>query len=260
MLTALEAGQGQRRARSSPSTRCPRPGWSASRTRRRSRASSGAGTALADQYLQIRVDGDLALFQAIVQAGARRRGRSPGTVLDHDFLNEHYRGPRRAEPRTWPASTEAAVLEATGLHARRDRRRPPAYLASPTRPSSPAGRWASPSTTTRSPRSRRSSTSLLLQRQHRQARRRRRPRSAATPTCRATARWASGSGCPPTFLDALARRVRLRARRASTASTPSTRSRHCATARSRCSSPWAATSSRRSPTPRPPRRRCAAPT
>ena len=61
-------------------------------------------------------------------------------------------------------------------------------------------------------------------------------RCAATPTCRATARWASGSSRRPS----LPRRARARSsastRRASTAATPSTRSAPCATARRRCSS------------------------
>ena len=73
-----------------------------------------------------------------------------------------------------------------------------------------AGRWASPSTATPSPRSRRSSTSPSCRATSASPA----PgcsRCAATPTCRATAPWASGSGPPEHFLDAAARRVRLRA-------------------------------------------------
>ena len=63
----------------------------------------------------------------------------------------------------------------------------------------------------------------------------------------------------PAFLDRLGRGLRLRSRRASTATTPSARSRRCTTAAARCSSPWAATSPPPRPTPRAPHaalRRC----
>ena len=83
--------------------------------------------------------------------------------------------------------------------------------------------------------------------QHRQARRRACSRSAATPTCRATARWASGSGRREHFLDALQkefgfdppRRARPRHRRLD----PRAARRQGA----RSSSGWAATSCRPSP-------------
>ena len=42
-------------------------------------ASSGGGTQLSDQFLQIRVNGDLALFQALGRNAARRRGRRART-------------------------------------------------------------------------------------------------------------------------------------------------------------------------------------
>jgi molybdopterin-dependent oxidoreductase alpha subunit len=51
----------------------------------------GSGTELADRFLQIRVNGDLALFQAVgarlLAEDARRGGAAGGsTVLDHDFI------------------------------------------------------------------------------------------------------------------------------------------------------------------------------
>ena len=81
-------------------------------------------------------------------------------------------------------------------------------------------------------------------------------RCAATPTCRATARWASGSRCPTTSSTPSATSS-ASSRRVSTATTPSRRSARCATARCGCSWAWAATSSRPRPTPRSPRRPCA---
>ncbi len=92
--------------------------------------------------------------------------------------------------------------------ARADRAGGASCSRRPTAPSS-AGRWASPSTATRSRRSRRSSTSRCC----RATSASRAPgcaRCAGTPTCRATARWASGRSCPTTSLDALRQRVRLR--------------------------------------------------
>ena len=62
---------------------------------------------------------------------------------------------------------------------------------------------------------------------------------------------------PPTISSTRCATSSASTRRASTASTPSTRSGRCATAGPRCSSGWAATSSPPSPTPRSPRRRCA---
>ena len=114
-----------------------------------------------------------------------------------------------------------AVLAATGLARPRssEPRRRCSRVASA---SSSAGRWASPSTTTRSPRSRRSSTSPCCRATSAS------PvpgcaRCAATPTCRATAPWASGrSRRPPSStrcsaefgFDAAARaRARRRRRR-----------------------------------------------
>ena len=75
---AHRAGEGEaaRRAASSRSTRCPRRGWCGSRTRRRSGAWSVRGTQLADTFLQIRLGGDLALFQALGKRAARA-GREP---------------------------------------------------------------------------------------------------------------------------------------------------------------------------------------
>ncbi|KPM52368.1 hypothetical protein ACG83_28705 [Frankia sp. R43] len=52
----------------------------------------GRGTTLADQFLQIRLNGDLALFQAVSRRLLDAEDANPGTVLDHDFLREHTTG------------------------------------------------------------------------------------------------------------------------------------------------------------------------
>jgi len=83
------------------------------------RGLAGNGTGLADEYLPIRVNGDLALFQAIGSLLLAREEEAaaaggPGTVLDHDFVERHTTG--FAE---WAAHVRAvdwdAVAVATGL-------------------------------------------------------------------------------------------------------------------------------------------------
>ncbi len=83
------------------------------------RGLSGIGTGLADVHLPIRVNGDLALFQAIgallveKEAAAAAAGR-PGTVLDLEFIERHTTGYD-----AWASHVRAvdwdAVLRATGL-------------------------------------------------------------------------------------------------------------------------------------------------
>ena len=74
----------------------------------------GKGTGLADQYLQIRLAGDMALMQAISKRVLDAEAANPGTVLDHQFLQEHCQG--LDELRAHLAHLdERTVLEATGL-------------------------------------------------------------------------------------------------------------------------------------------------
>jgi molybdopterin-dependent oxidoreductase alpha subunit len=78
----------------------------------------GSGTALADDFLQIRVNGDLALFRALgrllLEAEDREQAHDGRGVLDRAFIDEYthgfaeYEKDVRATP--WPD-----VLEATGL-------------------------------------------------------------------------------------------------------------------------------------------------
>ncbi|HYH77036.1 MAG TPA: FdhF/YdeP family oxidoreductase [Arthrobacter sp.] len=76
----------------------------------------GHGTDLADQFLQIRIGGDMALLQAVSKRVLDAEAAAPGTILDHAFLEEHCEG--LAELRAHLAGLdEAAVLEATGLRA-----------------------------------------------------------------------------------------------------------------------------------------------
>ncbi|HET6672111.1 MAG TPA: FdhF/YdeP family oxidoreductase, partial [Agromyces sp.] len=74
----------------------------------------GRGTAIADQFLQIRSGGDMALLQAVSKRVLEAEAAAPGTVLDHDFLAAHTLGAPEFTAHLQQLD-EAAVLEATGL-------------------------------------------------------------------------------------------------------------------------------------------------
>ena len=52
----------------------------------------GKGTALADLFLQVRINGDVALLQGISKAVFAEEERRPGAVLDHEFLGSYTSG------------------------------------------------------------------------------------------------------------------------------------------------------------------------
>lgn len=52
----------------------------------------GSGTALADLFLQVRVNGDVALLKGIMKAVLAEEDRRPGQVLDRDFIATHTTG------------------------------------------------------------------------------------------------------------------------------------------------------------------------
>ncbi|WP_285709849.1 FdhF/YdeP family oxidoreductase [Microtetraspora sp. NBRC 16547] len=74
----------------------------------------GRGTTLADRFLQIRLNGDLALFQALSRLLLDAEEAAPGTVIDKEFVEEHTHGfeewAARLRDLDW-----AEVDEATGL-------------------------------------------------------------------------------------------------------------------------------------------------
>jgi len=74
----------------------------------------GRGTAIADQFMQIRSGGDMALLQAVSKRVLDAEEAAPGTVLDHDFLAAHTLGVDEFAAHLQELD-EAAVLEATGL-------------------------------------------------------------------------------------------------------------------------------------------------
>ncbi|MFG2071179.1 FdhF/YdeP family oxidoreductase [Nonomuraea maritima] len=74
----------------------------------------GNGTQIADRFLQIRLNGDLALFQALSHQLLEAEDAAPGTVIDREFVERHTHGFN-----DWEKHVRALdwndVEEATGL-------------------------------------------------------------------------------------------------------------------------------------------------
>jgi molybdopterin-dependent oxidoreductase alpha subunit len=96
MLTALEIAK-KRGATILAVNPLPEAGLLRFRNPKTPRGISGVGTELADLHLPIRVNGDLALFQAVGSLLVRAEDEAaaegdPGRVLDLDFIARHTRG------------------------------------------------------------------------------------------------------------------------------------------------------------------------
>ncbi|PRZ16107.1 FdhF/YdeP family oxidoreductase [Nesterenkonia sandarakina] len=76
----------------------------------------GRGTDLADQFLKIRAGGDMALLQAVSKRVLEAEERTPGRVLDQEFIAQHCAG--LVELREHLSHLEEqTVLDATGLRS-----------------------------------------------------------------------------------------------------------------------------------------------
>jgi formate dehydrogenase major subunit len=112
MLSALEQAK-RNGARILAINPLPEAGLMAFANPQKARGLIGRGTPLADLFLQVRLNGDLALFQAlnrlVLEADTRGRG-----AVDHAFVAEHCDGfddlARHLARTDWPE-----LLEATGL-------------------------------------------------------------------------------------------------------------------------------------------------
>jgi formate dehydrogenase major subunit len=113
MLTALEEAK-RNGARIVAVNPLPEAGLMRFKNPQRPSGLLGKGTPLADQYLQIRLGGDLALLQAVGRRVLAAEAAAPGTVLDREFLTDKCRGFEE-----WSAHVETMsdddVRAATGL-------------------------------------------------------------------------------------------------------------------------------------------------
>jgi molybdopterin-dependent oxidoreductase alpha subunit len=75
---------------------------------------AGKGTAIADQFLKLRLGGDMALLQALSQRVIHADDARARSVIDHEFIAEHTTG-LPAFREHLQGLREADVLEATGL-------------------------------------------------------------------------------------------------------------------------------------------------
>jgi molybdopterin-dependent oxidoreductase alpha subunit len=91
MLTALEHAK-HRGARIVAINPLPEAGLVRFRNPQTPRGLAGPGTKLADRYLSVRINGDLALFAGANKALLERDDATPGQVLDHDFIDRYCDG------------------------------------------------------------------------------------------------------------------------------------------------------------------------
>jgi molybdopterin-dependent oxidoreductase alpha subunit len=113
MLTALEAAK-RNGASIVAVNPLPEAGLMRYKNPQKLRGIIGSGTPLADQFLQIRSGGDMALLQAVSKRVLDAEAAKPGTVLDHAFLDEFTLG-LDALTEHLGHLDEANVLLATGL-------------------------------------------------------------------------------------------------------------------------------------------------
>ncbi|MEV7889783.1 FdhF/YdeP family oxidoreductase [Streptomyces sp. NPDC002817] len=114
MLSALE--ETKRRGGSVVAVNpLPEAGLMRFKNPQKARGIVGRGTAIADQFLQIRPGGDLALFQALNLMLIEAEDKEPGTVLDREFIDAHTTGYEAFAEHLRATTSWDEVLEATGL-------------------------------------------------------------------------------------------------------------------------------------------------
>jgi molybdopterin-dependent oxidoreductase alpha subunit len=113
MLTALEEAK-KRGARIVAINPLPEAGLLKFRNPQTPRGLVGPGTKLADRYLSVRVNGDLALFAGVNRALLEREDANPGTVLDRDFIDRYCDGFESAAT-AWRALDWARIESQSGL-------------------------------------------------------------------------------------------------------------------------------------------------
>ena len=113
MLTALEEAKkaGAQIVAINP---LPEAGLKRYKDPQTARGIVGRGIDIADQFLQIRMAGDMALMQAVSKRVFAAEAARPGQVLDHEFLDEYCEGLDAFRDHVSHLD-EAEVLAATGL-------------------------------------------------------------------------------------------------------------------------------------------------
>jgi molybdopterin-dependent oxidoreductase alpha subunit len=116
MLTSLELAK-KRGARIVAINPLPEAGLLRFKNPQTARGLAGTGTKLADRFLAVRVNGDLALFAGLNKALLSREDAAPGTVLDRDFLATYCDGFEPAAT-AWRALDWEQLQQQSGLRRR----------------------------------------------------------------------------------------------------------------------------------------------
>ncbi|MFJ9709248.1 FdhF/YdeP family oxidoreductase [Streptomyces sp. NPDC101234] len=117
MLTALEEAK-QRGARIIAANPLPEAAFGRFRNPQTVKGLVGRGTRLADRYLPVRVNGDLALFAGLNRVLVEREDARPGTVLDRDFIERYCDGFEEAAA-AWRSLDWSRIEALSGLSRRR---------------------------------------------------------------------------------------------------------------------------------------------
>jgi molybdopterin-dependent oxidoreductase alpha subunit len=116
MLTALEQAK-RRGARIIAANPLPEAGFGRFRNPQTARGLIGPGTKLADRWLPVRVNGDLALFAGLNRALIDWEDAQPGSALDHDFIDRYCDG-FEAAAAAWRALDRSRIETMAGLSRR----------------------------------------------------------------------------------------------------------------------------------------------
>ena len=113
MLTALEEAK-KRGAKIVAVNPLPEAGFKRFRNPQTVRGMAGRGTVLADDLLQIRINGDLALFNGLNRLLLEREDEAPGTVFDGDFIERYCEGFENAAE-SWRSLDWTQLEEMSGV-------------------------------------------------------------------------------------------------------------------------------------------------
>jgi molybdopterin-dependent oxidoreductase alpha subunit len=116
MLTALEEAK-RRGAKIVAVNPLPEAGLIRFKNPQQPRGLAGRGTKLADRFLPVRVNGDLALFAGVNKLLTGREEESPGRVLDNGFIDRHTEG-FAAAAAAWAKLDWADIERLSGLSRR----------------------------------------------------------------------------------------------------------------------------------------------